>query len=137
MAHDAQANPAAAIQRDSELATDLIQDGPLRPRTRTARAHPASEYAYPNVGLHASTRRRACVEPRPRSGPTARGESIADGRLVATVLPDALSTFSVHLSVSIFAPHSIRRQSLFAHRAATGTHGKSVFSIPRRPSFRR
>src|SRR5438067_6263276 len=57
-----------------------------------ARAHLASEYAYPSVGLHANTKRRACVEPRPRSGPTALDGSIAAGLLVATVLRDVRST---------------------------------------------
>src|SRR5438874_7277433 len=92
MARDVQANPAAAIQSDSALAPAPIRNGLLRPRTRTARAHLASEYAYPSVGLHANTKRRACVEPRPQSNPTALDGSIADGRLAATVLQDVLST---------------------------------------------
>src|SRR6266478_8562188 len=92
MARDVQANPDRAIQSDSALATAPIRNGLLRQRTRTARAHLASEYAYPSVGLHAYTKRRACVEPRPRSGPTALDGSIADGRLVATVLQDVIST---------------------------------------------
>src|SRR5712691_3226306 len=94
MARDVQANPAAAIQSDSALATAPIRNGLLRLGTRTARAHLASEYACRSVGLHANTRHRACVEPRPRSGPTALDGSIADGRLVATVLRDVPSTLA-------------------------------------------
>src|ERR1700730_16208451 len=92
MARDVRANTAPAIQSDLALATAPIRNGLLRLRTRTVRAHLASEYASPSVGLHANTKCRACVEPPPRSGPTALDGSIADGRLVATVLQDVLST---------------------------------------------
>src|ERR1041385_6031468 len=66
MARDVRANPAAAIQSDSALAIALSRNGRLRPQTRTARVHPASEYAYPSARLHANTKRRACVEPHPQ-----------------------------------------------------------------------
>src|SRR6267154_5325140 len=115
MARDVQANPDRAIQSDSALATAPIRNGLLRLRTRTARAHLASEYACPSVGLHANTKRPACVERRPRSGPTALDGSIADGRLVAKFLPDILS------ALPFASPSQLLRQPQSDDRAYSPT----------------